>query len=251
VELDPSVTASPTNPAVPAVSAFFPCYNDEATITALVETVGRTLDKLGVDGEVIVVNDGSSDGSGRVLEELSSTEPKLRVVTHEHNQGYGAALISGFAAATKEWVFYTDGDGQYDPAELTALVEQARDDVDVVQGYKISRADNRFRLVIGRLYHHFVALFFRLRVRDTDCDFRLIRRSKLNEIQLRHTTGVICVELMRKLQDAGARFVEAGVHHYPRQYGRSQFFRLVPVARALWGLAQLWVEVTIRERRTT
>ena len=249
MEREPSVTASPTNPAVRAVSAFFPCYNDEATIGSLVETMSATLDKLGVDGEVIVVNDGSTDDSDRVLKELSETEPKLRIVTHAQNQGYGAALLSGFAAATKEWVFYTDGDGQYDPAELAELVEQASDDVDIVQGYKISRADNLSRLVIGRVYHRFVALFFRLTVRDTDCDFRLIRRTKLREVHLHHTTGVICVELMRRLQDADARFVEAGVHHYPRRHGKSQFFRLVPIARALLGLAKLWVEVTIRERR--
>jgi glycosyltransferase involved in cell wall biosynthesis len=249
VEREPSVTASPTNPAVPAISAFFPCYNDQATIGSLVETVSATLDKLGVDGEVIVVNDGSSDESDRVLKVLSETEPKLRIVTHAQNQGYGAALLSGFAAATKEWVFYTDGDGQYDPAELVALVEQASDGVDIVQGYKLNRADNVFRLVIGRLYHRFVALFFGLKVRDTDCDFRLIRRSKLREVHLQHTTGVICVELMRRLQDADARFVEAGVHHYPRRHGKSQFFRLLPIVRALMGLGKLWVEVTVRDRR--
>jgi glycosyltransferase involved in cell wall biosynthesis len=200
------VPRAPVNEAVGAVSAFFPCYNDEATIGSVVESVGGTLDRVGVDGEIIVVNDGSSDGSEHVLKQLTETEPRLRVVTHEHNRGYGGALLSGFGSATKQWVFYTDGDGQFDPSELELLVARASDDIDVVQGYKLNRADNLARRVIGRVYHSFVSFMFGLRVRDTDCDFRLMRRSKLEAIQLEKTTGVICVELVRKLQDAGGTF---------------------------------------------
>ena len=195
---------------------FFPCYNDAATIGGLVERAATTLDELGVDGEIIVVNDGSSDESAEVLTAVAAIEPRLRVVTHERNGGYGAALRSGFAAADREWVFYTDGDGQYDPGELTHLVARATDDVDVVQGYKLERNDNVARRVIGRMYHHFVSFLFGLRIRDTDCDFRLIRSSVLEDIELTETSGVICVELVRKLQDADARVVEVGVHHYPR-----------------------------------
>ncbi|HMG27199.1 MAG TPA: glycosyltransferase family 2 protein [Acidimicrobiia bacterium] len=239
---------SPVNPAVQSVSAFFPCYNDEATIGAMVEAAATTLDRVGVDGEIIVVNDGSSDGSERVLKDLTQTEPRLRVVTHEHNRGYGGALLSGFGSATKEWVFYTDGDGQFDPTELELLVARAADDVDVVQGYKLNRADNMARRAIGRVYHRFVSFVFRLRVRDTDCDFRLMRRSMLDRVRLEKTTGVICVELVRTLQDAGARFVEVGVHHYPRVHGRSQFFKLSSVARTLWDLAKLWVQLVLFRR---
>jgi glycosyltransferase involved in cell wall biosynthesis len=236
------------NEAVESVSAFFPCYNDEATIGSVVETTATTLDRIGADGEIIVVNDGSSDGSERVLKQLTETEPRLRVVTHEHNRGYGGALLSGFGSATKQWVFYTDGDGQFDPSELELLVARAADDVDVVQGYKLNRADNLARKVIGRVYHRFVSFVFGLRIRDTDCDFRLIRRSKLERVQLEKTTGVICVELVRKLQDAGARFTEVGVHHSPRTHGRSQFFKLSSVVRTLWDLAKLWVQLVVLRR---
>jgi glycosyltransferase involved in cell wall biosynthesis len=236
------------NEAVDSVSAFFPCYNDEATIGSVVESAAATLDRLGVDGEIIVVNDGSSDGSERVLKQLTETEPRLRVVTHEHNRGYGGALLSGFGAATKQWVFYTDGDGQFDPAELELLVPRAGSDIDVVQGYKLNRADNVARRVIGRVYHRFVSFAFGLRVRDTDCDFRLIRRSKLEAVRLEKTTGVICVELVRKLQDAGAGITEVGVHHYPRTHGRSQFFKLTSVVRTLWDLAKLWVDLVVLRR---
>jgi glycosyltransferase involved in cell wall biosynthesis len=236
------------NDAIESVSAFFPCYNDEATIGSVVESVAATIDRVGVEGEIIVVNDGSSDGSERVLKRLTETEPRLRVVTHEHNRGYGGALLSGFGSATNQWVFYTDGDGQFDPSELEHLVARASADIDVVQGYKLNRADSLARKVIGRVYHWFVSFMFGLRVRDTDCDFRLIRRSKLEAIQLEKTTGVICVELVRKLQDTGARFTEVGVHHYPRSHGRSQFFKLTSVVQTLWDLAKLWVQLVVLGR---
>lgn len=237
------------NPAVEAVSVFFPCYNDEATIAGLVRVAAETLARIGVrDAEIIVVNDGSTDGSAKVLDELGHFEPRLSVVTHERNRGYGGALLSGFAASTKQWVFYTDGDGQFDPAELEALVMRASDDVDVVQGYKLRRADGLLRAVVGRVYHRFVKVCFGLKIRDTDCDFRLIRKAALDRVTLVHTTGVICVELVRKLQDSGARFTEVGVHHYRRVHGTSEFFRAGAIVRTLWGLAGLWVQMVVLRR---
>jgi len=236
------------NPAVRSISAFFPCYNDEATIASMVNLAFATIDGVGTEGDVTVVNDGSTDGSAEVLAGLQATEPRLAVVTHERNRGYGGALLSGFAAATKQWVFYTDGDAQFDPAELAQLVEAATPEVDVVQGYKLRRADNVARRVIGRIYHRFVAFMFGLKIRDTDCDFRLIRKETLDRIQLVHTTGVICVELVRKLQDSGARFVEVPVHHYPRTHGQSQFFNFASVARSLRDLAALWFRLVVLRR---
>jgi glycosyltransferase involved in cell wall biosynthesis len=238
------------NPAVASISAFFPCYNDEATISSMVNLALVTIDKVGAEGEVIVIDDGSSDGSPLVLKELVNEQPRLRVVTHEQNRGYGGALLSGFAAATNDWVFYTDGDAQFDPAELERLVERAGPDVDVVQGYKIRRADNVVRRVIGRVYHRSVSIMFGLRIRDTDCDFRLIRRDLLDRIHLEHTSGVICVELVRKLQDIGARFVEVPVHHYPRLHGQSQFFKLPAVASTARDLVGLWFRLVVMKRRT-
>jgi glycosyltransferase involved in cell wall biosynthesis len=241
------------NPSVTSISAFFPCYNDQATIAQMVKLTVETFTRVGVDdAEVIVIDDGSTDASPQVLADLEASEPLLRVVTHAQNRGYGGALISGFAAASKQWVFYTDGDAQFDPTELELLVQRATDDVDVVQGFKLRRADNIARRVVGRVYHWGVSLAFGLKIRDTDCDFRLIRRSSLDRVELVHTTGVICVELVRKLQDAGARFTEVGVHHYRRVYGKSEFFRLGAVAHTLYDLAVLWARmVLLRQGRTT
>ena len=237
------------NPAVASISAFFPCYNDEATIASMVNLALVTIDKVGAEGEVIVIDDGSTDGSAHVLKDLQSEQSRLRVITHEQNRGYGGALLSGFAAATKEWVFYTDGDAQFDPAELEQLVAKAGPDVDVVQGWKIRRADNVVRRVIGRVYHRSVSLMFGLKIRDTDCDFRLIRRAVLDRITLEHTSGVICVELVRKLQDAGARFVEVPVHHYPRLHGQSQFFKVPAVASTAKDLLSLWLSLVVLKGR--
>ena len=240
--------AASANPEVASISAFFPCYNDAATIASMVNAALQTIDRLGVDGEVIVIDDGSTDRSPHVLKELVDVEPRLRVVTHDENRGYGGALLSGFDAATGQWVFYTDGDAQFDPCELELLAAHASPDVDVVQGWKIQRGDNLARRVIGRVYHRAVALAFGLRIRDTDCDFRLIRKEALDRIELVHTSGVICVELVRKLQDSGARFVEVPVHHYPRPYGKSEFFRLRSVLRTLADLAVIWVELIVLRR---
>ena len=208
----------------PGLTMFFPAYNDAGTIGSLVIQAQEAIRQLTPDFEVIVVNDGSRDQTGQIAEELARTYPHVRVIHHIGNRGYGGALRSGFAAATKELIAYTDGDAQYDPAEMTLLWAEMREGVDIVNGYKISRADPLHRIVIGRLYHHIVSILFGLRMRDVDCDFRLMRRAMFERVELRQTSGVICLEMMKKIQDAGFRMVEVPVHHYHRAFGKSQFF---------------------------
>lgn len=245
------MTASPRTKiaTIGSVTAMFPCYNDAVTIGGLVDDVHGALAPLVDDLEVVVVNDGSSDGSREVLDTLQLDRPWLRVIHHEQNRGYGGALISGFEAAQNEWIFYTDGDAQYDPSEAAQMVQVAEQmalEVDVVQGYKIARGDPMHRKVIGRVYHHVVKVLFRLPGRDTDCDFRLFRRELILEQPLRSTSGVICVELMRAFHDQRARFVETPVHHYARPSGRSQFFRIPAVARSARELFELWWRMVVR-----
>lgn len=232
---------------ISGVSAIFPCYNDEHTIGGLVDDVYEVLTPLVENVEVIVVNDGSADGSGPLLDRMAADRPWLNVVHHEHNRGYGQALITGFATARMDWIFYTDGDAQYDAREVASLIPLAVD-ADVVQGYKVGRGDPWYRKVIGRTYHHIVRTIFRLHVRDTDCDFRLFRRSLVTELPLESTSGVVCVEMMYRFARAEARFVETPVSHYFRPHGRSQFFRLPAVASSARQLLSLWWRLVVRGR---
>jgi glycosyltransferase involved in cell wall biosynthesis len=229
----------------PSISAFFPDYNDAGTIASMVVTADRTLRELTDDYEIIVVNDASTDHSAEVLADLQTRYPRLRVVTHTQNRGYGGALRSGFANATKELVCYTDGDAQYDPREFRLLVENLRDAVDVVQGYKIQRHDPLHRIVIGKAYHWVVRTMFNLHIRDVDCDFRLIRRHVFDRVELTQDSGVICVEMMTKIEQAGFKITEVPVHHYHRAYGESQFFNFRRVARVGVDLLKLWVSLVL------
>ena len=211
----------------PSLSVFFPAYNDAPSLPSLVGRTFAVLERHVEDYEVIVVNDGSGDDTARVLAELQLVHgPRLRVVTHEMNRGYGGALRTGFEAATKDYVFYTDGDGQYDVGELPALLARARPHIGLVNGYKLERHDPWHRVLIGRAYNTFARALFRIQIRDIDCDYRLIRRDLLKDLRLTSTSGTICVELVRKLELSGCGATEVGVHHLPRLYGRSQFFRV-------------------------
>ena len=158
---------------------FYPAYNDGATIASLVIAAVQTASRLTPDFEVIVVNDGSADPTAEIADELARLYRQVRVVSHPRNRGYGGALQTGFLSATKDVIFYTDGDAQYDPREMARLWERMTDDVDLVNGYKISRSDPLHRILIGRIYHYTVKILFGLKVRDVDCDFRLMRRCDL------------------------------------------------------------------------
>ncbi len=231
-----------------SLSVFFPAYNDSGTIASLVIAARQTARKLTPDFEILVVNDGSADGTAALADELARTYPEVRVIHHPVNRGYGGALRSGFASARKDIIFYTDGDAQYDPAELEALWPRLTDAVDLVNGYKISRSDPLHRIVIGRLYHYIVKLLFGLRVRDVDCDFRLMRRTIFDRVHLEHDSGVICLEMMKKIQDAGFRIAEVPVHHYHRAYGKSQFFNFRRLFRTAMGVGRLWVDLVVVRR---
>jgi hypothetical protein len=227
-----------------SISVFFPAYNDAATIGGLVSYTDSVLARIATDYEIIVVNDASPDNTAEVLEALRPRFPRLKVVTHLRNRGYGGALRSGFAHATKDLIFYTDGDGQYDPTEIVSLLPQI-EGADLVNGFKIRRSDALYRIVIGRMYHWTAKLLFGLQVCDVDCDFRLVRRSMIERVNLVSMKGSICCEMIKKLQMEGCRIVEVPVHHYPRVSGRSQFFTFSRVLLSLMMLLRLWHEIVL------
>jgi glycosyltransferase involved in cell wall biosynthesis len=227
------------------LTMFFPCYNDAATIGSLVAAAHLVGTESKRGFEILVVDDGSKDNSLEILEALKRTYPELRVVPHGTNRGYGAALRSGFSNASKDLVFYTDGDGQYDVLELRKFLPVLQEGVDVVNGYKIARSDPFHRIVIGKVYLVLMRALFQFHVRDVDCDFRLIRRSALDAIALRHSSGVICLELVKKLELAGFRFVDFPVHHYHRVAGKSQFFNFRRLFATGVNILRLWWEIHV------
>jgi len=216
-----------------SLTIFFPAYNDEKSIPLLVTKAYQIAQHIASSFEVIVVNDGSTDNTHGVLKKLKLTYSDLKVVNHRKNRGYGGALISGFLNSSKEWVFYTDGDGQYDPSEITKLISKVVRHVDVINGYKLERADNFLRKFIGSTYNLILHKLYDLPISDVDCDFRLIKRRFLKKFDFVSTSGMFPLELVLKLHLEGARFTEVGVHHYKRLYGKSKFFSVKHLFKTL------------------
>ncbi|HOX38884.1 MAG TPA: glycosyltransferase family 2 protein [Candidatus Brocadiia bacterium] len=234
----------PSDKLPSSISVFFPVYNDAGSIAKLVADVRSVLIGRFDDWEIILVNDGSQDESPRIVDALAASDPRIRVVHHSQNRGYGGALKSGFANARKELIFYTDGDGQYDPKELSLLLERI-DEADMVNGYKIRRSDNIVRKTVGRTYHFANRALFGIQTRDVDCDFRLFHRRVIDAITLESDSGAICVEMMAKVRICGFNVIEVPVHHYARQYGKSQFFRPKHITRTVLRIAHLWLLLVI------
>lgn len=228
-----------------SISAFFPCYNDAGSIALVIQDAYETIKKITDNFEIIVVDDCSKDEGPKILRRLKKTIPNLKLVFHNINKGYGGALKSGFKNSTKELIFYTDGDGQYDIKEIEKLVGKLTDEIDIVQGFKIKRFDPWYRTLIGKLYHHTSKVLFGLKIKDVDCDFRLIRKKTIDSISLEYNSGVICVELVKKLQMKGYKFAEVGVNHFARLYGHSQFFNYQRIGRTLFELGGLWWKLVV------
>lgn len=210
-----------------SLSVVFPCLNDAKILPYLLAKIYTVAPRICCKTlfEVIVVNDGSTDDTPEVLVVMKRHFPNLRVIRHAHPHGYGGAIRAGLAKARFDWVFYTDGDGQYDVGDIPKLVRKVGRHIDVVNGFRLGRGDPWYRMLLGTLYNRYLQVRFRPPVRDVDCDFRLIRHTLLKKINLTTTSCLFPLELVLKLKAAGARFAEVPVKHYPRPFGRSQFFR--------------------------
>ena len=204
------------------LSWFFPAHNEEANLEGLVAEAMETLPTLADAFEIIVVNDGSKDATGRLADGLAAAYPEVvRAIHHETNQGYGAALRSGFRAARHDHVAFTDGDRQFKVADVGRLIDRMAepDAPDVVVGYRIKRADPLVRTVYARLYRLANRIFFGLKVRDVDCACKLFRRAALDGIAVESGGAFFSAELLIKLEAAGRTLAEVGVPHYPRTAG--------------------------------
>lgn len=233
----------------PSISVFFPAYNDEKSIPILIKKVEPMLKKYTSDYEIIIVDDKSPDNLAKVADNLAKKNKHIKVVHHKTNKGYGGALKSGFKTASKDLIFYTDGDGQYDPSEIARLLPHINK-YDMVNGYKMKRSDNIARIIVGRLYHFFVKIMFSLPIKDVDCDFRLFNKKVIKNINLESDSGMICVEMMRKIRDKKFTIKEIPVHHYPRIEGKSQFFKVKRIIELFRDLFKLWIRIVLFKKKT-
>jgi glycosyltransferase involved in cell wall biosynthesis len=204
------------------ISVFLPAYNDGKTIGKLVLDAISVLDPLGLDYEIIIIDDCSQDETGEVAGKLSGGNPRVKWVRHEENRDYGGVLKSGFAHATKSWVFYTDGDGQYDIKEMMRLLPYAGE-YDLINGYILKRQDAFYRILVSKMYQLFLNTLFGKTLTYINCDFRLIRKEAIDRIQIRSSSGFAPAEMVIRLVKSGAKVKEVLVSHFPRRYGRSQF----------------------------
>ena len=221
-----------------SISVFFPCYNEQANVGRTVEKALKVMQKLNADFELIIVDDGSSDNTGREADEIAGRDGRVKVVRHQRNLGYGAALQSGFKAATKELVFYTDGDGQFDINEmppLLALMER----YDIVSCYRLNRRDSLIRKINGWCWTRLVCLMFGQKIRDIDCAFKLYKREIFDKIELSSTGALIDAEVLARAARKGYRITQKGVHHYPRTSGAQTGANLRVILRAFKELLRL------------
>jgi glycosyltransferase involved in cell wall biosynthesis len=222
------------------ISFFFPAYHDEATVEPLARLADEVLSGLCDEHEVIVVDDASPDRSGAIADQVAAENPRVRVVHHPHNRGYGQAVWSGIQASRLEWIAFTDGDMQYDVRELPKLVSAARAGADVVVGYKPQRAEGWRRTLSSRLYNAAIGATLGLGLRDVDCAFKLMHRSVFESFvpSTHYTEAFILVEAFYKAKRAGARLVEVPVSHRPRIAGQSQCFTWRTARRLAWNTAR-------------
>jgi glycosyltransferase involved in cell wall biosynthesis len=232
-----------------SLTVVLPCHDEEDNVQAAVRSAREAAELAADDYEIVVVDDGSTDATGRLAAAAAADDPRVRVVVHEHNRGYGAALRSGIAAATCDWILLTDADLQFDLSEIARFVEPARTH-DVVVGYRLVRMDPLMRRVNAYAWNRLVGRVFDLDVRDVDCAFKLIRRELLQRLVLTAEGAMISTELLARAALAGARIAELGVQHRPRVAGRQSGAEPAVVLAAFRELRRIRSELGSAPART-
>jgi glycosyltransferase involved in cell wall biosynthesis len=228
---------------LPGISAFFPAYNEERNVPTMVERLTAVLPRIADDYEIIIVNDGSADRTGAVADELAAGDPHVRAVHHPVNRGYGGALQSGFSASRKAYVFFTDGDGQFDVGEIELLLPFVPE-YDIVVGYRLDRAEGGLRKLNAALWNGLVRRLFGIPVRDVDCAFKLFKREVFDSVRVQAEGAMISTELLARAVRAGFRVHEIGVHHYERKHGTPTGANPLVIARAFYELFKLYRRIT-------
>jgi glycosyltransferase involved in cell wall biosynthesis len=224
------------------LSIILPAYNEQDNIYITVEKAFQLIPGFAENFEVIVINDGSKDNTQKCLEVLSQKYNNFKVVTHQANQGYGAALKSGFKNCRYDYVFYTDGDGQFDINEIEKLISLLGS-CDIAAGYRCARSDGLHRRLNAFAYNLFVNILFGLNVKDIDCAFKLIRKRVFEAIELKSSGAFLSAELLIRAKKKGFRIKQCGVNHLPRQKGSSTGDKLHVIIKAFKELFKLWKEL--------
>lgn len=222
-----------------SLTIFFPCYNEEANVERSTREALKAAQMVTDDYEVIIVNDGSRDKTGEIADRLAKENPYVKAIHHPRNRGYGAALQSGYKGGTKDTIFYTDGDLQFDLTEISKLWPLI-DKYDVVTGYRIKRNDPVMRKVNSFLWTSLTKLLFRLPVRDVNCAFKLFRREVIANMELESAGALIDAEVFARARKAGYSITEVGVHHFPRQFGSQTGAKPWVILKAFKELFKLW-----------
>ncbi len=236
-------------PVLPELTVFFPAYNEIDNLESVVSAAVSFLPEISSDFEIIIVDDGSSDGTYELSEALAERHECVRVIHHERNRGYGAALQSGFQAARKQNVFYTDGDGQFRIEELRSVLP-LMETADVVSCFRAHRQDPWHRILNARIFEMAINMIFGLKIRDPDCAFKIYAREVLEALEMTSLGAMIDVEMLLQAKRKGFRIVQTGVTHLPRKAGEPSGGNLRVILRAFAELIQLWRRVGSRFQRS-
>ena len=234
------------NKLVSELSVFFPTYNEEEKIKDTIIKAKSVLEELADKWEIIVVNDGSKDRTSEIVGQLTRDDPRIRVITHSPNRGYGASLKSGFYNSRYTWIAFTDSDGQFDFSEITNFFEKQKETgADLVIGYYKDRKVSFVKKITSKLWELVVLVLFGLGVRDIDCGFKLIRKKVIDRIvPLESERGAfISSELLLKAKKSGFKIVEVGVTHYPRTTGSGTGRNFNVILRSFLDLFKLWIKL--------
>ncbi len=225
---------------IPELSVFFPAYNEEENITSVVEKAIGVLSQVASKYEILIIDDGSKDRTGEIADKLARENKLIKVVHHLPNQGYGAALKSGYSQSRYPWVAFTDSDGQFDFSEIKKFLPYTAE-ADLILGYRLKRADSILRSLFTFGWATIARILLNLEAKDYSCGFKLIKKKVFEAVQpLKGEEKVTQIELLVRARRLGFKFVEVGVNHYPRQFGQQTGTDLKVVVKSIIDLFNLW-----------